>query len=459
MVPDTLTSLPFASASAVELTFVDYYIARDYHLLPGSRLLDRSIPSAFVMSAGLVQVEHGLRTGRLPGQPVVLVQTCFRQFDLDEAGQSGLHLSLFRMAGAFAFGIPQRAKQIPDAWRILTQVYRLPNDRLWVTCFAGGQVDGVFFPPDEASFRSWLEVDIPAGHLIQHGPQHNFWRQSDRMMTGKKHIRKCGPNSEVFFDRGPQRACGPDCLPGCRCGRFVEVMNILWITAALHPEQSRAWPLKKPFTEIVVGIERLAMLLQGVETVYKIDSIQPLQTLISRFDNASSLGKTEREYAYRLLADRWRALLSLTADGAPEPTKEGQRNYLIQRVIRDLLAAQMLLEIEQADFYSSLFERGLYLYSGINPRIPSARSRILKYIEVEQMRFRKTLQKAEQALERLLEKTHGQVNLDNLVEIEKKFGYHRLLLFRALQQRGIACSQEDYELALERWKAKLPRSS
>ena len=200
---------------------------------------------SFVMSAGLVQVETSARQyeGQL-GDRYVLLQNCFRHFDLDRIGKSDLHLSLFQMAGAFLFGPVDKGAAIARAWRLLTGVYGLPADRLWVTYFAGDEVAGTRFEADYEGAYSLAWPGLSGGtHCGLWGAEDNFWKQG-ASIVGKAHVPKCGPNTEVFFDRGAHLACGPACRPGCACGRFVEFLNMLFITWHIEDENGIVRPIE-----------------------------------------------------------------------------------------------------------------------------------------------------------------------------------------------------------------------
>jgi len=242
------TKLQTFSAETIEEVFLEFFHRRGYVILPGSPLLDESIEMSFVMSAGLVQIERALKgTNRLLQRRFGLVQSCFRHFDmLESVGYSDLHLSFFRMAGMFNFGHIDKRSRIAEIEGLLSDVFHLVPDSLWATYSSGGEVQGYSIDADLQTRQGWLDVGFQSDHIIP--LQDNFWKQSP--LVDPLHPPKTGPISEVFWDRGAHLACGPGCLPGCPCGRFVEFLNTLFIGWERDMATHQLRPLNDPFVEM-----------------------------------------------------------------------------------------------------------------------------------------------------------------------------------------------------------------
>ena len=440
------------SSAQVGQTFLEYYEADGFEVIPGSSLLDPSVPMSFVMSAGLVQVEMSaiLRGGR-SGDRYALLQNCFRHFDLDQVGQSDMHLSLFQMPGAFTFGPVSKQDRVAQTWILLTNVYGFWADALWVTYFAGDEVAGHRFEPDRETYQAWRDVGVPAERIVGLGAEHNFWKQG-ASIVGQEHVPKCGPNTEVFFDRGAHLSCGPACRPGCNCGRFVEFVNTLFITCHIDDETGVFRPLEAPFTETVMGTERVAMLLQGVSSVFEIDGIRPLIGCVRGFAKAPALPVADRARHERVLVDHIRALLFLVADGAPQPGKGG-RAYLVRRLVRGVLTSQKILGISDPAFVRSLVEAALCLYASQHPRLLSAQGKMLEYIADERGRFERTLKAGQRKLDRLLRRRGDEsISGEDMLNLEKCHGVPKPLLEVMLVQRQVRFSRQAYRAAYARWR-------
>ncbi len=442
---------PFSS-NKVGQCFLNYYQNLGYKILPGSSLLDPSVPMTFVMSAGLVQVEtSAMLDGGRTGSQYTLLQNCFRYFDIERVGQSNIHLSLFQMPGAFNFGSLDRQGSIDRIWELLTKVYCLPSKSLWTTYFSGGNVSGYFFKPDFETYEAWKNAGVKPDKIIGLNQEHNFWKQGANI-AGREHAPKCGPHTEVFYDRGEHLKCGFKCVPGCNCGRFIEIMNTLFIT--FHSEKGEVKLLDEPFTETVIGLERMAMLLQDVSSVFDTDAISPLAEHVRYFAEKSVLHKKDQLKHERIIADHIRALFFLVADGAPQPGKGG-RSRLMRKLIREMLTSQKILGINNSEFIKSITDTAFRTYATGGHKWVSARNKISEYISAERQKFERTLKTGNRRLDQILIQNNKMITGKEMVDMEKKYGIPNLLLEKTLIQKQIAFSRQDYRQAYNHWRQAL----
>ncbi len=408
----------------------------------------------FVMSAGLAEMETAIDQvgNRLSQNDYVMVQSCFRHFDIDRIGTSGLHLSLFEMPGAFTFGHNDREVTVQRMWNVLTDVLNIEPRRLWASYFAGGEVAGHCFDEDHDTFLAWRKVGLPRERIVGLGVDHNFWRQGGGI-DGQEASRKCGPNTELFYDRGSQLSCGPVCRPGCRCGRFVEFANSLFIFAEIDVETNALSLMVEPFTETVIGTERVAMILEGKPTVFDIETAKPLIDHLKSFypvQRQESLYNVEE--SERVLVDHLRALVFLTADGAPPPGKGG-RSRLMRILIRRMLAQIRVLGIDSAYCLPSLIDRVIDLDGNQHRDLKRGRDTLIEYIRAEKLVFERTLSRGYRQLDRLLARNNGcTLSGKELVSLVKQFGIPVSLLKVTLAHRGLEFYERDYGEAIERWR-------
>jgi alanyl-tRNA synthetase len=265
-------------------------------------------------------------------------------------------------------------------------------------------------------------------------------------IDGHESNRKCGPNTELFFDRGETLRCNAKCRPGCHCGRYVEFANSLFIFAEADEETGTLRPMDRPFNETVIGTERVAMILQGKSSVFEVDCLQPLvdkvQTFCSRL-NADDL--TER--AKRIITDYMRALLFLVADGAPPPGKGG-RQRIVKLLIRGVLTQQKVLGISTPDFLSELVDTIIVTYSKQYPELADGRQPLLDYFASERVRFEETLRKGYRQLDRLIQAGKQAPSEDQIVDLIKRHGVPLPLIEIALYQRGLGFLSRAYQGAL-----------
>ncbi len=434
-------------SNVIRQRFVKYYEGLGYQQLPRAPLLDASIPMSFVMSAGLVQVETSLsQSPRRDGNQYVLVQECFRHFDLDKVGSDDVHLSLFEMPGAFEFGPNGKTETIRRMWRLATMVLGVNRERIWVSYFKGGDVMGNPMPEDDLARRAWLEVGVPEERVVGLGAESNYWIQGNGI-EGSAPPRKCGPNTELFYDRGRERACGADCRPGCKCGRFVEFSNSLFICRELGPDRRSFLPMNDPFTETVIGSERVAMILQNAPSVFDTDLYQPIIESIRAFVRADDLPAALAAASERVIADYLKGLYCLVADGAPPPGKDG-RQRIIKMLIRGVITRQLLLGIQSPNFLPVMLDCVSQNVSSVCCD-PWVKARLLAYFTAETERFSKTLARGQRCFQRLLHKNQGQTLTGcQIAYLEKEWGMPHLITRVELDRRGLAFRENDYHQSL-----------
>jgi alanyl-tRNA synthetase len=441
--------------SEIRREFINFFEKEGYRLLPRASLLDESIPMSFVMSAGLVQVERSLaRDSNRNGERFMLVQDCFRHFDLDKVGKDDVHLSMFEMPGVFMFGPIDKADTIRRMWQLATSVLGINKDRLWASYFKGGIVMDNDVPGDEIARQAWLEMGLPEERIAGLGPRDNFWLQG-KGFNGGDIIRKSGPNTELFYDLGVQRSCSPVCGPGCRCGRFLEFSNSLFICYEIAPDCERLKRLRDPFSETVIGIERVAMILQEKESVFEIDSYQSVLNVIRQYINVDDVNRPWVQESERVLADYLKALYMLVADAAPPPGKNG-RERIVKQLIRGVLTRQLLLGIVCDEFIPDVLA---CLAQGIDEsrKDPRINEQVLDYFSTQRDKFLSTVERGYLALEKSLQENNGQtLSGQQILHLEKNIGIPRLLVERELRRKRLSYNRAAYEDALAHWKRYIP---
>ncbi|MBD0318621.1 MAG: alanine--tRNA ligase, partial [Thermoleophilia bacterium] len=245
-----------------------------------------------------------------------------KQNDLDDVGRTARHASFFEMLGNFSFGDYFKDGAINLAWEFATEEMRFPAERLWATVFAGDPE--LELGEDEVAIAGWQRVGIPRERIVGLPRAENFWQAAD---TGP-----CGPCSELYLDRGLEQGCGsPDCAPGCDCDRFLEFWNLVFMEFDLD-ETGTLTPLPRQNIDTGLGLERGAMLLQGVESIFETDGYRLIMDWVTERTGVR-YGETETATkAHRVLADHGRAMTFLIADGV-RPGNEG-RGYVLRRVVR-----------------------------------------------------------------------------------------------------------------------------
>ena len=419
--------------------FIEHYRQQGFQLLPRAPMLHPSIPMSFVMSAGLVQVETSLAaTKHLAGNKFTLVQDCFRHFDLERVGTDNTHLSLFEMPAAFVFGENARQTVLPRIWDFVTNKVGIDPARIWVSYFAGGDVEGHHIPRDVSTYQTWREIGVHDSRLVGLGRPHNYWVQGG----GVEHddgsgLKKCGANTELFYDMGAEHACGAACQPGCGCGRFIEFSNSLFVSHHLNPQTNTLTPMDDPFTETVIGNERVAMIAQGAASVFDTAQYRPMIEAIRQSVTRADLPKALIQESVCVIVDHLRALVVLVADGAPAPGKDG-RARIIKLLLRRILTRQIILGIPKpAQILTVLGQQLLFCLGNDQPLLTSVTLEIIgSFLETEGERFVKTVARGKRELGRMLNENQGKpLSCDQMISLEKKWGLPIPLMKFGLQEK------------------------
>ena len=439
-------------SSEINKKFVEYYKTENFQLLPRAPMLDDSIPMSFVMSAGLVQVEKSLeKIQTRETDKFVLVQDCFRHFDLEQVGMDDIHLSFFKMPGAFKFGPNEKIGTIERMWHLATSIFGIEQSKLWASYFAGDTINGSNFQEDNIVRQTWNKVGLPNNRIIGLGKSDNFWLQGNGF-NSEELKRKSGPNTELFYDRGEDRACRSDCRPGCTCGRFVEFSNSLFIRYELDPKNGVFRSLDDPFSETVIGAERIAMILQEQDSVFEIDLYKPVINLIRNSTVDNQLDYYEKRVAERMLADHLRALVHLIADDAPPPGKNG-RQRLVKKLIRGLITGIKLLGISKQEFLNQALDFLINDIDNISVLKRNINNKFHKYYSMQEETFNATIDRGMDQFETLLKNRKNSHMLpEQIVRLEKEWGVPYLLIANELRCKGIPVSEGEYKQAIINWK-------
>lgn len=419
-----------------------------YQLLPSAPMIDPSIPMSFVMSAGLVQVENSIaKAAHRVGNQYVLVQDCFRHFDLEKVGTDDIHLSLFEMPGAFVFGPDGKNGTVQRMWKLATEVLDIEKEHIWASYFRGGEVMGNYLAEDKITRQAWVDVGIPENHIIGLGTDNNYWIQR-KGIESTNISQKCGPNTELFYDRGEEKACSSNCKPSCRCGRFVEFSNSLFICSEIKEKNGQIEPLKNPFTETVIGAERVSMIRQKTASVFEIKEFIPILDTIQSLADTDALPKSLIVESKRVIADHLRGLFYLIASGAPPPGKNG-RERIIKMLIRRVITRLIVLNVD--------IEKSIpILVASISNSIPNINEDrqvsvlLIEYFLSEFQRFNETIARGQRQLIQLLKENNGNtLTGQQIVYLEKKCGLPSLLTRLLLWKQGLVFAKPEYENHLE----------
>jgi len=364
--------------------FLDYFAARGHKIIPSASLIPHGDPTLLFTSAGMVQFKpYFLGEAEPPAPRLASCQKCFRTTDIESVGD-GAHLTFFEMLGNFSIGDYFKKEAITWAWEFVTTVFKLPEEKLWIT---------IFYDDDE-SYAIWRSLGISPERILRMGEESNFWGPAGD-------FGPCGPCSEIHYDLGEDKGCHrPSCAPGCECGRYVELWNLVF-TEFNQDKNGHRSRLAKPNIDTGMGLERAAAILQGKTTVYETDLFVPLM------EEARKLAQKDGdEVALRIVAEHSRGITFLIADGIL-PSNEG-RGYVLRRLIRRAILFGQRAGMERP-ILSTMSRRVTEKMGPVYPEIKERSELISKVCDIEEERFSRTLESGLEMLEETMAEATGKV--------------------------------------------------
>jgi alanyl-tRNA synthetase len=352
--------------------------------------------------------------------------------DLENVGYTARHHTFFEMLGNFSFGDYFKKEAIPFAWDLLTNVYKLPKDKLWVT---------VYHTDDEA-YDIWAkDIGVPKERIVRIGDKpggqkfqsDNFWQMAD---TGP-----CGPCSEIFYDHGSEVAGGPPGSPDADGDRYIEIWNLVFMQFN-RDEKGEMHPLPKPSVDTGMGLERVAAVLQGVHSNYEIDLFQELIRAAARETGATEL----KSPSLNVIADHIRACSFLIVDGVI-PGSEG-RGYVLRRIIRRAIRHGYKLGRKKPFFHKLVADLDRVMGKAY-PELTAARERVAQVLKTEEERFAETLENGMSVLEGALAGESPMLDGETAFKLYDTFGFPIDLTADICRERGIQIDFAGFEAAMQ----------
>jgi alanyl-tRNA synthetase len=431
-----------SGVNEIRSTFLNFFAENGHEIVPSSPLVPRNDPTLMFTNAGMVQFKN-VFTGveKRPYQRATTSQKCVRaggkHNDLDNVGYTARHLTFFEMLGNFSFGDYFKERAIELAWTLITKEFGLKRDKLLVT---------VYHTDDEAA-GLWKKIaGFSDDRIIRIPTSDNFWAMGD---TGP-----CGPCSEIFIDRGEHIWGGPPSSPEEDGDRFLEFWNLVFMQYEQVTKEERVG-LPRPSIDTGMGLERMACILQGVESVFETDLFRHL---IDATSSALGSGPTEQNVAsFRVIADHLRSSAFLVADGVL-PSNEG-RGYVLRRIMRRAMRHAQLLGAKEPLMHRLVWALVREMGQAY-PDLMRAENLIEETLRLEETRFRKTLSRGLAILDEKSAslKKGDMFDGDVAFTLYDTYGFPLDLTQDALKSRGIGVDQAAFTDAMERQKAKARES-
>ncbi len=419
--------------------FLNYYASKQHSIVPSSSLVPGNDPTLLFTNAGMVQFKDVfLGAEKRDYNRAVSSQRCVRaggkHNDLENVGYTARHHTFFEMLGNFSFGDYFKREAIGFAWEFLTEVLKLPKERLWIT---------VHISDDEAADIWVNEIGIDPKRLSRLD-EDNFWQMGD---TGP-----CGPSTEIFWDHGDDIPGGPPGSPDDDLDRYIEIWNLVFMQFE-RDSSGKMTPLPKPSIDTGMGLERVAAVMQGVHNNYDIDLFQHLIKAAAKIIGVTDLS----ENSLKVVADHIRSCAFLVVDGVV-PSNEG-RGYVLRRIIRRALRHGHNLGASGSFFHKLVVALGEVMGEAY-PELLSMQQEIIATIKKEEEQFARTLDKGMGVLEAALENLSGEQLPGELIfQLYDTFGFPTDLTNDIARERGYSMDMEGYEECMEAQRTRARSAS
>ncbi|MBM3142660.1 MAG: alanine--tRNA ligase [Chloroflexi bacterium] len=426
------------NSDEIRETFLRFFEQKEHRIIPSSPLVPRGDPTLLLTTAGMVQIKPYFLGLAVPPSPrLASCQKCFRMTDINSVGDSK-HLTFFEMLGNFSVGDYFKKEAIAWAWEFVTESLKLRPERLWVT---------IYLDDDEA-FNYWWKTGFSESRIVRLGEEDNFWGPAGD--SGP-----CGPCSEIHYDFGKETGCSKSgCGPGCDCGRFSEIWNLVF-TQYNQDNDGKRTALPKPNIDTGMGLERVAAVMQGVSSVYDTDLFIPLRDKICALTGVKYGKDKTADQSVRIVAEHSRGVTFLIADGVL-PSNEG-RGYVLRRVLRRACFFGRKLGIENP-FLSEVAEVVINKMGHVYSEPVKNQNLIQEIVKAEEEKFTSTLDAGinlvEKAVDEAVIQGRDHIAGEEVFKFWDTYGFHPELTAEIAQVRGLTVDLEGFEAEMEKQRER-----
>ena len=415
--------------------FLAFFESKDCLRLPSFSLVPKDDNSLLLINSGMAPMKKYF-TGEItpPRKRVTTCQKCIRTPDIERVGITARHGTFFEMLGNFSFGDYFKHEATAWAWEFFTKVLEMPEEKLYVS----------IYQDDDEAYKIWTEeVGVDPSHMVRLGKEDNFWEHGSG---------PCGPCSEIYFDRGEEKGCGsPDCKVGCECDRFVEVWNLVF-TQFESDGKGNYTPLDHPNIDTGMGLERLACVMQGVDNLFLVDTIQNIMKHISSITGVEYGKDDKSDVSLRVITDHIRSTTFMIGDGVM-PSNEG-KGYVLRRLLRRAARHGRLLGYNEPFLYKvcdTVIKENLTAY----PELKEKQEFITKVIKVEEESFAKTIDQGFKMLQTITDdKAVKTLSGEDAFKLNDTYGFPIDLTREILSEQGIEVDVDRYYELLKEQKKR-----
>lgn len=413
--------------------YLEFFESKGHLALPSFSLVPENDKSLLLINAGMAPLKPYFTGQEIPPRTrVTTCQKCIRTGDIENVGKTARHGTFFEMLGNFSFGDYFKHEAIAWSWEFLTKVLEIPEDRLYPS---------VYLEDDEA-FDIWnKEIGVAKDRIFRFGKEDNFWEHG---------AGPCGPCSEIYYDRGEKYGCGkPGCTVGCECDRYIEIWNNVF-TQFENDGEGHYTELENKNIDTGMGLERLATVMQDVDSIFDVDTIKAIRDKICEFAGVSYGEEYKTDVSIRVITDHIRSVTFMVSDGIT-PSNEG-RGYVLRRLLRRAARHGRLLGI-QGEFLAKLSETVMAESHAGYPELLDRKDYIIKLITVEEQNFNKTIDQGLAILNTMMEdlQKSGEKVLsgENTFKLYDTYGFPIDLTIEILEEKEFSVDEDGFKEAME----------
>ena len=418
--------------------FLSYFESKGHLRLPSFSLVPQNDASILLINAGMTPMKPWFKgEEEPPRRRVCTCQKCIRTGDIDNVGKTARHGTYFEMLGNFSFGDYFKKEAIAYSWEFLTQVLGIDPQRLYPSVYLD----------DDESFEIWnKQIGIPADRIFRFGKEDNFWEHGSG---------PCGPCSEIYYDRGPEYGCGkPDCTVGCDCDRYMEIWNNVF-SQFDNDGHGNYTELKQKNIDTGMGLERLACVMQGVNSLFEVDTVMNITRHVSRLTGAEYGQSRERDVSLRVITDHIRSATFMICDGIL-PSNEG-RGYVLRRLLRRAARHGKLLGVDKPFLFEvvdTVIQENGHHYTELKER----RDYIVRVVRVEEENFAKTIDGGLKIFREMLEghRAKGEKTFSgaDAFKLYDTYGFPIDLTQEMVEEAGMSVDKEAFDQLMQEQKAR-----
>ena len=425
--------------------FLKFFESKDHYLKESASLVPQNDKSLLLINSGMAPLKNYFAGVEVPPSVrMTTCQKCIRTGDIENVGKTARHGTFFEMLGNFSFGDYFKEQSISWGWEFVTQHLNIPEEKVWVTVYE----------EDDEAFGIWEnQIKIPKERIVRLGKDDNFWEIG---------IGPCGPCSELYFDRGEEYGCDNlDCKPGCDCDRYLEFWNHVF-TQFNRDEEGNYGQLEHKNIDTGMGLERMACIMQGVDTIFDVDTIKHILNTLEKMANVEYGKGGKTDVSIRIITDHIRAVSFLVADGVL-PSNEG-RGYVLRRLLRRAARHGKLLGIKE-NFLYKLVDEVIKVSGEAYSELVEKESYIKKVIRIEEEKFNETIEQGMEILASYIAdlKKNGETTLsgENAFKLYDTYGFPIDLTQEILEEEHLSIDEEAFngEMNKQRERARSARGN